>query len=106
MKEEIASAHVVKSETFANSFLENLGGGKFRLSELPRAAQIAPMYGMLVGDYNGDRNLDLLAVGNFYSGEVFSGRYDASIGWLLAGNGKGGFDPMPVDNRPPAPRSC
>jgi hypothetical protein len=97
LKEEIATAHVVKSETFANSYLENLGGGKFRLSELPRAAQIAPMYGMLVGDYNGDRNLDLLAVGNFYSGEVFSGRYDASIGWLLAGNGKGGFDPMVVD---------
>ncbi len=97
LKEEIATAHVVKSETFANSYLENLGGGKFRLSELPRAAQIAPMYGMLVGDYTGDRNLDLLAVGNFYSGEVFSGRYDASIGWLLAGNGKGGFDPMAVD---------
>jgi hypothetical protein len=98
LKEEIATAHVVKSETFANSYLENLGGGKFRLSELPRTAQIAPMYGMLVGDYNGDRNLDLLAVGNFYSGEVFSGRYDASIGWLLAGNGKGGFDTIAVDN--------
>ncbi|CAZ96244.1 Similar to ASPIC and UnbV protein containing FG-GAP repeats [Zobellia galactanivorans] len=91
LKEEIENAHVVKSETFANSYLENLGSGKFRLSELSRPAQIAPMYGMMVGDYNGDRNLDVLAVGNFYGGEVFSGRYDASIGWLFLGDGSGSF---------------
>ncbi len=96
LKEEIADAYVVKSETFASSYLENLGSGKFRISELPRIAQIAPIYGTMVGDFNGDTNLDVLAVGNFYSGEVFSGRYDASIGWLLAGDGKGGFSPMDV----------
>jgi len=90
-KEEIANAHVVKSETFANSYLENLGSGKFKLSKLPRIAQIAPIYGTLVGDYNDDDNLDVLAVGNFYNGEVFSGRYDASIGWLLIGDGNGNF---------------
>jgi len=95
-KDEIASAQVFKSETFANSYLENLGDGQFELSELPRSAQIAPMYGTLIGDYNGDNNLDILAVGNFYSGEVFSGRYDASIGWLLAGNGKGSFESVDV----------
>ncbi|WP_400070883.1 VCBS repeat-containing protein [Zobellia russellii] len=91
LEEEIENAYVVRSETFANSYLENLGNGKFKLSQLPRIAQIAPMYGVRVGDYNNDQNLDILAVGNFYSGEVFSGRYDASIGWLLMGNGKGGF---------------
>ena len=96
MKEELADAYVVKSEVFANSYLENLGDGKFELTPLPKLAQIAPMYGMLVGDYNGDQHLDLLSVGNFYSGEVFSGQYDASIGWLLAGDGKGGFVPVDV----------
>jgi hypothetical protein len=96
MKEELTDAYVVKSEIFANSYLNNLGNGKFELSALPRIAQIAPMYGMLVGDYNGDRHLDLLSVGNFYSGEVFSGQYDASIGWLLAGDGDGGFVPIDV----------
>ncbi len=98
LKEELAAAHVVKSETFANSYMENLGEGTFRLSELPRKAQIAPMYGMLVNDYTGDGNLDLLSVGNFYSGETFSGRYDASIGWLLEGDGKGGFKAVDVSN--------
>lgn len=96
-KEEIASAHVVKSETFANSYLENLGDGKFQLTALPYKAQIAPMYGITVGDYNLDNNLDLLAIGNFYSGEVFTGRYDASIGWFLAGDGQGNFNPIDVN---------
>ncbi len=97
LKDELANAFVVKSETFANSYLENLGAGKFRLSELPIQAQIAPIYGMTVRDYNQDNHLDVLAVGNFYSGEVFSGRYDASIGWLLEGDGKGNFVSMDVN---------
>ncbi|WP_411032119.1 VCBS repeat-containing protein [Spongiimicrobium sp. 3-5] len=97
LKQELEDAYVVKSETFANSYLENLGDGKFKLTALPRPAQIAPMYGMMVGDYNNDDHLDLLAVGNFYSGEVFSGQYDAAIGWLLAGNGNGGFKSVGVE---------
>ena len=96
LKEELADAHVVKSETFSNAYLENLGEGKFKLHDLPRSAQIAPIYGMLTGDYNHDGNLDVLAVGNFYSGEVFAGRYDASIGWLLAGDGSGHFKSVDV----------
>lgn len=96
LEEELADAYVVKSETFANAYLENLGSEKFKLHELPRFAQIAPIYGMVTGDYNYDGNTDILAVGNFYSGEVFSGRYDASIGWLLTGDGKGHFKSVDV----------
>ena len=91
LKEELEDAYVVKSNTFANSYLENLGHGKFKLSALPKMMQTAPMYGTLVGDYNNDGHLDVLAVGNFYNAEVFSGQYDASIGWLLSGDGKGSF---------------
>ena len=91
LKEELEDAYVVKSENFTSSSLENLGNGKFKLSALPKMVQTAPMYGTLVGDYNNDGYLDVLAVGNFYSGEVFSGQYDASIGWFLAGDGKGNF---------------
>ena len=96
LKEELADAYVVKSETFANSYLENLGDGKFSLSMLPRFAQTAPLYGSLIGDYNDDGNLDILAVGNFYSGEVFGGRYDASTGWFLSGDGQGHFASVPL----------
>ncbi len=96
LKEEIANAVVLKSDIFSHNYLENLGFGKFKISELPRATQIAPLYGMQIGDYNQDGNLDILAVGNFFSGEVFSGRYDASLGWFLAGNGKGHFNMVDV----------
>lgn len=91
-KSELRDAFVLKSETFASSYVENLGDGKFKLIPLPQYAQIAPIYGMISGDYNNDGNLDVLAVGNFYSGEVFNGRYDASIGWLMIGDGNGSFD--------------
>lgn len=96
-KEEIDNAHVVKSETFANSYLENLGGGKFRLTALEQKAQIAPMYGMTTDDYDNDGNLDALIVGNFFSGEVFTGRYDAAIGWFLKGDGTGNFSIVDVN---------
>lgn len=96
LKEELADAQIVKSETFAHSYLENLGNGKFKLTELPLWTQTAPMYGTVIGDYNNDGNLDVLAVGNFYNGEVFGGRYDASIGWFLAGDGQGNFEQIRV----------
>ncbi len=95
---ELSDALIVKSETFASSYLENLGNGKFALKPLPISMQTAPMYGINVGDYNQDNHLDILAVGNFYSGEVFNGRYDASIGWLMAGDGRGGFESIKVDD--------
>jgi len=51
---------------------------------------------MVTGDYNGDGNLDVLAVGNSYATEVSTGRYDASIGLYLQGDGKGHFTSVPV----------
>lgn len=97
LKSEIEDAYVVKSETFASVYLENIGSEKFKTHELPQSAQIAPIYGMLANDYNNDGNLDLLAVGNFFSGEVFYGRYDASIGCLMYGDGHGNFKPVDVN---------
>lgn len=91
-KKELEGAYIVKSETFASSYLENIGNGKFKLSALPRFAQVAPIFGMLTNDFNNDGNLDVLAVGNFYNGEVFNGRYDASTGWLMLGDGHGNFE--------------
>lgn len=78
---------------FQSSYLENLGQGKFKLSVLPKAAQLAPVYGMQSDDIDGDGNLDLLMVGNDYGTEVFTGRYDAFAGLYLKGNGKGAFRP-------------
>ena len=90
---EIADAYVVKSECFESSYFENKGNGVFAKKSLPVQAQFAPIYGMLVADYNDDGNLDVLLAGNSYATEASTGRYDAMTGLLLAGDGKGNFKP-------------
>ncbi len=77
-----------------SSYVENLGNGKFKLNELPRAAQVAPVNGLVVSDINADGNPDALLVGNDFGNEVFSGRYDAFDGLILIGDGHGKFRPM------------
>jgi hypothetical protein len=92
-EDEIAEAFVVKAERFESSYLENKGGGKFQLHNLPVEAQFAPIYGMMCGDFNGDGNLDVISVGNSFSTEVQTGRYDARGSLLMLGDGQGNFFP-------------
>ncbi|HXL56595.1 MAG TPA: FG-GAP-like repeat-containing protein, partial [Chitinophagaceae bacterium] len=89
--DEISDAYVVRCETFASAYIENLGNGKFTLHSLPTEAQFAPVYGMVTKDFNDDGNLDVLCVGNSYATEVQTGRYDAQGSFLLIGDGKGNF---------------
>jgi hypothetical protein len=95
-KEELKNALVLKANYFGNSFLKNLGNGKFEIIPLPAAAQYSCMNGMAAEDFDGDGNLDLLITGNDFSTEVSVGRYDACNGLLLKGNGRGGFTPMSI----------
>ncbi len=74
-----------------SSFIRNMGNGKFVVEALPDAAQLAPIYGMMAGDWNADGHLDALCVGNDYGMEVTTGHCDALNGLLLLGDGKGGF---------------
>ncbi len=64
---------------------------KFRLNALPMKAQIAPVYGLQTGDFDGNGHLDVLLAGNNFAAEIHSGWYDAGIGMYLKGNGKGEF---------------
>ncbi len=96
LPQELASAYVVRSNTFESSYFENLGNGRFTRHPLPRLAQVAPVYGMLPLFANEDARLDLLLVGNAYGTEPSHGRYDASNGLLLLGDGQGGFSPQPA----------
>ena len=53
--------------------------------------QFAPIQDFLIKDFTKDGHLDALAIGNNYATEVGTGRYDASTGALLIGNGQGQF---------------
>jgi len=86
----------LKCETSASVWLENLGGGKFSVHELPLQAQFAPVNSIVAEDVDGDGIKDLIIAGNEYQAEAGIGRYDASYGLVMRGDGKGGFTPMPV----------
>jgi enediyne biosynthesis protein E4 len=79
----------------ATCYFENLGNGKFVKRILPVEAQFAPVNTVLCHDFDGDGHIDLLLAGNEYQTEVMTGRYDASYGLLLQGDGKNTFKPQP-----------
>ncbi|WP_337043426.1 FG-GAP repeat domain-containing protein, partial [Emticicia sp. 17c] len=89
--EEMKDALVLRSSWMQSSYVENKGGGIFEVRVLPIEAQFAPVYGLLIDDYDGDGYLDVLVNGNDYGTEVSVGRHDGLNGLLLRGNGKGGF---------------
>lgn len=70
-------------------------GGHFEPNELPADAQISPVFGIAVGDLDGDGNEDLFLAQNFFAVPPDEVRQDAGRGLWLRGNGKGGFQPVP-----------
>jgi hypothetical protein len=77
-------------------YLRNDGSGKFTLIPLPREAQVSVINAMVVDDFDGDGNLDVLVNGNDYGTEVATGRYDALNGLMLKGDGNGKFLPLSI----------
>ena len=89
--EDLKAAQVREASTFASSIAFNDGNGKFRIHALPAEAQLSPTYGIAAADFDGDGKTDVLLGGNFYGVTPMYGRYDASYGELLKGDGTGGF---------------
>jgi enediyne biosynthesis protein E4 len=81
----------LKCETSASVWIENLGNGKFKAHELPVEAQFAPINSIIANDVDDDGSIDLIIAGNEYQASVNIGRYDASYGLVLKGNGKADF---------------
>jgi enediyne biosynthesis protein E4 len=79
------SVHRV-AHTFSHVVIENLGEFKFKVHEMPRQAQMAPLYGLTSGDWDGDGKVDLLLAGNETGTEVETVPYDAGKGLILFNN--------------------
>ena len=88
---ELTHAQVREATTFASAVALSDGTGGFALHPLPVEAQFAPVYAALAGDYTGDGKTDVIVGGNFSGVTPMYGRYDASYGLLLRGDGAGGF---------------
>jgi enediyne biosynthesis protein E4 len=93
-QKDLADAVVKNAYTFATSLVRNNGDGSFTLEPLPLEAQIAPIYGILATDIDGDGKQDLLMAGNFDGVQPQIGRMSAGYGLALRGDGKGHFTPV------------
>jgi hypothetical protein len=78
-------------EETRTGWIENKGGGKFEFHPFDVMAQLAPVNAIVCTDLNGDGKTDIVIAGNEYQAEVMTGRYDASYGLVLNGDGRGNF---------------
>lgn len=84
-------------KTLQSVFVENLGDRTFQMHPLPGKAQWAPIYSSLADDFNADGNIDLLTGGNLYEVKPsVGGRFDASYGLFLRGNGDKSFGEVKI----------
>ena len=83
---ELKDAITRTAHTFATSLVRNDGNGAFTLVPLPREAQLAPVFGILAADLDGDARTDLLLGGNFDGFKPDIGRAAASYGLVLRGD--------------------
>ena len=85
-----AVTKLTATELASGVFLQQKDG-TFQFAALPRAAQIAPINAIVARDLDGDGKLDLLGVGNDFSPEPTTGRFDGGVGVFLKGDGAGHF---------------
>lgn len=87
---------LMKVEKLTSVVLRN-HAGKFTVEELPMEAQYFPVYDIKATDVNVDGNLDVLMTGNLSATQPDFGSYDAGVGLVLMGDGKGNFTAMRPD---------
>jgi len=93
--EQLTNAIQLDVAQLKTSLFINDGSGHFTIRELPVETQFSTVMAAETGDFNGDGNVDLLLGGNLYHVKPEVGRYDASYGHFLEGDGQGGFKVVP-----------
>lgn len=91
----LQSATVREATTFATSYVETDGDGTFDVRPLPTRAQLSPMYDAWSRDVTENGHTDLVLGGNFHGVVPAQGRYDASFGTVLRGDGTGRWTARP-----------
>ncbi len=80
--------------TLDNALLINDGTGHFEFRPLPDLAQIAPGFGVVATEINGDGHADLYLAQNFFTPQRETGKMAGGLSALLLGDGTGGFRPV------------
>jgi len=93
--EQLANAIQLDVAMLESALFINNGSGHFSMKTLPVEVQFSTVMAAETGDFNKDGNIDLLLGGNLYHVKPEVGRYDASYGNFLEGDGSGGFKLVP-----------
>jgi enediyne biosynthesis protein E4 len=97
-EERLTAARRLEATELASGVLLNRGD-RFEFRALPTLAQVAPIYGLGLQDFDGDGLVDLAIAQNFYGPEPKTGRFDGGLSLVLLGDGRGGFNAMdPADS--------
>ncbi|PZX56646.1 VCBS repeat-containing protein [Algoriphagus chordae] len=94
-QEVLDKSIISELNNLASGVLMNEGNGKFTWKPFPRMAQRSYVFAIQTADFNKDGILDLLLGGNLSQAKPEVGKYDASYGDVLLGNGDGTFNFWP-----------
>ncbi len=92
----LAAAQRFAATEFRSGVFLSQADGCYRFEALPPLVQIAPMQGVVAGDFDGDGYADIYAVQNSYAPIPSIGRFDGGLSQLLRGDGHGHFTPVPL----------
>jgi hypothetical protein len=94
-EEKLAAAQRYAATEFRSGVFLSQPDGTFRFEALPHLAQIAPLQGIVAGDFDGDGHADIYTVQNSCAPTPVAGRFDGGLSQLLRGDGKGHFTCVP-----------
>jgi hypothetical protein len=90
----LSAARRLAATEFNSGVFMSQPDGTCRFEALPRLAQIAPVFGMAAGDFDGDGQADLYLAQNSYAAIPEAGRFDGGLSLMLRGDGRGHFVPV------------
>jgi hypothetical protein len=93
-KEQLEGSITLTVNTFQTSYFVN-EKNKFIPHTIPYQVQLAPVFDMIIDDFNHDGRKDVLMAGNFLYAETETGEMDAGNGTLLLQNEDGTFRYIP-----------
>jgi len=94
-EDRLAAARRFEATELRSGVFLSQPDGTHRFEPLPRIAQIAPIFGLAAGDFDGDGKADLYAVQNSFSPIPSIGHFDGGLSQLLRGDGTGAFTAVP-----------
>ena len=94
-EDKIAKAQRFAATELRSGVFLSQSDGTYRFEPLPRIAQIAPLQGIVAGDFYGDGHAGIYAVQNSFAPIPAVGRFDGGISQMLRGDGRGRFTAVP-----------